>query len=410
MSEFISNREKRVANLLAFSLGIMNGENGKQLMDKYHSAIAHITPHDMLEMEDQQMKQNIPPAKIKKYIDKVINVFYKYLDQYPWEKPAKNTFLYYLMQENEALINKLTAIKKILKQFQGRTESDFDQLRQVFTQPFQELLEFDSHYLKKENILFPVLEKKWKNHRPLQVMWSLHDDIRQTLKDINTVLANPASVWADLNQLLGRYFFLAMGMIQKENLVVFPIAIETVTAEEWATMLAHSYEFGFAFISGPNPGSVAAATRSHVMKDETVSSGTPTFNTSTGSLTLDQLVLMLNKLPLDITYVDADDRVTYFSNPADRFFPRSPAIIGRAVQNCHPPESVHIVEKIINSFKKGIRDDARFWIQMRGKFVLIQYFALRDKTGIYQGVLEVSQDITDIRKLEGEQRLLDWTE
>ena len=126
----------------------------------------------------------------------------------------------------------------------------------------------------------------------------------------------------------------------------------------------------------------------------------------TGELHKDQLELLLNTLPLDITFVDENDEVRYFSNPKDRFFPRSPAIIGRKVQKCHPPESVHIVEKIIEDFKAGIKKEAKFWVQMKGKFILIKYFAMHDDDGIYRGILEVSQDITEIKKLEGEKRLL----
>ena len=117
---------------------------------------------------------------------------------------------------------------------------------------------------------------------------------------------------------------------------------------------------------------------------------------------------MLNSLPVDITFVDENDKVRYFSNPSDRFFPRSKAIIGRLVENCHPPESVHIVKKIVNAFRTGEKNNAKFWIHIKDKFVLIQYFALRDNNGNYKGVIEASQEVTDIRNLKGERRLLEW--
>ncbi|OPX25971.1 MAG: hypothetical protein B1H06_06605 [Candidatus Cloacimonas sp. 4484_143] len=118
--------------------------------------------------------------------------------------------------------------------------------------------------------------------------------------------------------------------------------------------------------------------------------------------------MILNTIPLDITFIDENDEVRYFSNPKDRFFPRSPAIIGRKVQKCHPPESVHVVEKILDSFKAGTRDEASFHIQMKGKVIQIRYFAVRNENGNYLGTLEVGQDVTEIRDLEGEKRLLDW--
>lgn len=128
----------------------------------------------------------------------------------------------------------------------------------------------------------------------------------------------------------------------------------------------------------------------------------------TGSLTRDQIVMMLNHLPLDITFVDENDEVRYFSGARDRIFPRSEAIIGRKVQNCHPPESVHVVNQIIESFRNGSRNHADFWLDARKRFIHIRYFAMRDDKGNYKGTLEVSQDVTEIRELKGEQRLLSW--
>ncbi len=128
----------------------------------------------------------------------------------------------------------------------------------------------------------------------------------------------------------------------------------------------------------------------------------------TGHLSLEQINLLLTHLPVDLTFVDENDRVAYYSEGPERIFPRSPAIIGREVRNCHPPKSLHIVNKILDAFKSGSRDTAEFWIELGGKFIYIRYFALRDANSNYRGTLEVSQDLTRIRKLEGQQRLLDW--
>jgi hypothetical protein len=128
---------------------------------------------------------------------------------------------------------------------------------------------------------------------------------------------------------------------------------------------------------------------------------------SSGRLTAEQIDLMLKRLPFDITFVDENDRVRYFSDTADRIFPRSPGIIGRAVQNCHPPKSVHVVNTIVQAFKDKTKASADFWIQRGGKFVLIRYFPVYDAAGAYKGVIEVSQEVSQIRALEGERRLLD---
>jgi DUF438 domain-containing protein len=127
----------------------------------------------------------------------------------------------------------------------------------------------------------------------------------------------------------------------------------------------------------------------------------------TGALTAQEVNWLLRHLPVDVTYVDQEDTVRFFSQTRERIFPRSPAIIGRKVQKCHPPASVHRVQRILDDFRAGRCDQAEFWIQLDGKYIHIRYFAIRDQGGAYQGTLEVTQDITHIRTLEGERRLLD---
>ena len=408
MSELIDNNEKRVEELLAFSLGMMSGEDGRVLLEKYKEAIEHVTPHDMLKLEDKQMQMGIKPAAIKKDVDKVINIFFNKLQEYSWEKPEEGTFLYYLMLENSAYKFKLNEVKKILKSYKGRQVSDFDQLKNDLLSRFEKFAEFEPHYVKKENILFPFLEKKWSSYRPLTVMWSLHDDIRKKLKLIIQILKSDHSTWGDLNKEIGAYYFLVFGMIQKENLIIYPVASETVSDEEWEEMHNQSFEYPFPFIESPvKPKDIKEPVQENQTENIQID-GHLKLKSETGELNPEQILLLLNNLPVDITFVDENDKVRFFSRPKERFFPRSPAIIGRAVQNCHPPESVHIVEEIVAAFKNGEKDNAKFWLELKGKFILIQYFALRNDKNEYKGVIEVSQDVTDIRALQGEQRLLDW--
>jgi len=279
-------------------------------------------------------------------------------------------------------------------------------------------------------------------------MWSLHDDIRKNLKKLLNLLSDRDNFDMEIRQLLGEILMLMYRMIFKEENVVFPVAMETLTLKEWKQIQRESMQMGYVYIEPPQknilskkdengkkikneeskqkalnkqgqPGSSAEEDSDYThpgslpeMESDTVTGEIPLegvmLGLGTGNLSLEEVKMMINKLPLDITYVDQNDRVKFFSNPEDRFFPRSKAIIGRTVKNCHPPESVHIVEKILTAFKAGEKDKARFWIQMRGKFILIEYYALRDENGNYRGTIEVSQDLTELRELEGEQRLLDW--
>ena len=402
MSEHINNREKRLDSLLQFSLGIMSGQKGSELYEEHIDAIHHMTPYDMLDLEDRQLQMGITTEEIKKSIDKVINVFYTSLNNYNWKKPAEGTFLYYLILENQMYEFKLNKVKKILKTYNSRDEKGKSQINGELIDHFKDFLLFDSHYIKKESILFPLLEKIWTNHRPLKVMWSLHDEIRKKLKVIIALLSSADSLWKDVAREIGSFYFLVFGMIQKENLVLFPIASETLSSEDWSDMHSQSFDYPFPFIESPKKPQVSAAgTMAEISSDRF-------FQTITGSLSSLQIEMIMNKLPLDITVVDENDKVVYFSSPDERFFPRSPAIIGRDVKNCHPPESVHIVEKIIKAFRSNEKSKARFWIELNNKFVIIEYYALRDKSGAYKGVLEVSQDISELRNLKGEMRLLDW--
>ena len=330
MSEFSNNNPKRVEDLLAFSLGIMSGEDGRMLLEKYKEAIDNVTPQDMLNLEDKQMQMGIKPEAIKKDVDKVINIFFKKLKEYNWEKPEDGTFLYYLMLENGAYEFKLNEVKKVIKSYKGREESDFKLLKKDLLDHFEEFSKFESHYVKKENILFPFLEKKRDNYRPITVMWSLHDDIRKKLKQLIQTLESDTSSWADLNKQIGKYYFLVFGMIQKENLIIYPVASETVSDDEWKEMHNQSFEYPFPFIETPlKPKSI----KEPVLEKQTEISqvdGDFILKSETGELNLEQILLLFNNLPVDITYVDENDRVRFFSRPKERFFPRSPAIIGRA--------------------------------------------------------------------------------
>ena len=442
MSEFINNSEERVQQLLEFSIGMMKGKNGKELIDKYQEAIENVTPHDMIAMENLQIEKGIKPADIKEDIEKIMNVLNPHLKKYEWTKPEEGHPLYYLMQENRELEKLLQKFKDNIKKIEFDAESvkreEIEKLRSLTLQ----LQEFDKHFVRKENILFPYLEKKWENYRPLKVMWSLHDDIRKNLKKLLNLLGNKENFDLEIRQILGEILMLMYRMIFKEENVVFPVAMETLSLNEWKQIQQESLQMGYVYIEPPQKNILSkkventnqnqkksshsgdSDSQSEADSDYTHPGSLPEMESDTftgelpldgvrlglgtGNLSLEELKMMINKLPLDITYVDQNDRVKFFSNPEERFFPRSKAIIGRTVQNCHPPESVHIVEKILAAFKEGDKEKARFWIQMKGKFILIEYYALRDEAGNYRGTIEVSQNITELRELEGEQRLLDW--
>jgi hypothetical protein len=257
--------------------------------------------------------------------------------------------------------------------------------------------EIDRHFVRKENQLFPVLETRGVTG-PSKVMWALHDDIRSFIKDVQERVRDGRMERVALEALSK----MVRDMIYKEEHILFPMALETLSEEEWVKVAQGEEEAGYAWVRPEAKWRPAAPSAAPA------AAGPGRIDLDTGHLTAEQVNLLLTHLPVDISFVNEKDEVLYYSASPDRIFPRSPGVIGRTVQNCHPPKSVDMVEKILSAFKAGTRNTAEFWIQMRGRFIHIRYFAVRDASGAYRGCLEVSQDITHFRKLAGQKRLLDW--
>ena len=388
--------EERVQRLVDFCQGIYRKENGKDLYQKYLADIECITPQELFLVEYSQLEMGITPREMLTYVDKLINVFHLALENYRWKRPEAGSFLHMMMAENDGLLDRLEEIRHLIKL------QSYATMRDELRASIETLLAYNHHLLKLENILFPYMEQKQERYGGLKIMWSLHDLARHQLKEILAHMDN--EVWDEktFNYLLGQLFFAYSGMVQKQSLILFPIATELLTTYEFEVMLEQSFDYAFAYIEPP----IRKVTEDKP-DDLKALIGQQVIHTSTGSLTFQQVELLISALPVDVTLVDEYDKVAFFSRPKDRIFPRSAAIIGRDVRNCHPPESVHVVEEIVQSFKDGSKHDATFWIQMKGMFIMIQYFALRDALGVYKGTLEVSQEISEIRSLEGEKRLLD---
>ena len=340
-------------------------------------------------------------GEILTYLDRIINAFYKSFSSYGWEAPENNHFLMDLQMENEALTDRIEEIKGLLR------EEDLRLMKERLYPKVEGLQDMNHHYIKKENILFPYLEKREEKFHGLSIMWALHDLVRQQIKDVLKTLRDEGSAERDVHVAIGELFFSMLGVKKKEDLILFPVATEVLSPQDWQEMYEQSLEYDLSFIERERP-SLGEGEDQDVEVFQKYKGEGYQFITQTGTLDFEQLLLILNALPVDLTFVDEHDRVRFFTRPKDRIFPRSPAIIGREVKNCHPPDSVHKVNEIVESFRSNRRDQATFWIQLKGRMILIQYFALRDAKGHYRGTLEVSQDITEIQQLKGEKRILDW--
>jgi len=237
-------------------------------------------------------------------------------------------------------------------------------------------------------------------------MWSVHDDIRAKLKRTREAFENK-----DLGAFLenGKDCTQAIvDMAYKENHILFPLSIELLDQSEWTEVTKGERDIGYAFEAPAVDWLKATAISKPAIEAEKAETVSDRLELDTGLMTLSQVNLVLKHLPVDLTFVDESDEAQYFSAGKERIFPRSPGIIGRKVQKCHPAKSLDTVKQIVKEFKDGTKDKAEFWIQVRGRLIYIRYFAVRDDEDVYRGTLEVSQDITDIQSIKGERRLLDW--
>jgi DUF438 domain-containing protein len=388
-------QSERTNRLIDYVKGVKSNLDGKELYDKYREDVENVTPQEAFEIFHSLIEEGVKPDEILLFLDKTINVFYKSLLNYRWEKPQNDNFLMDLIKENEELVKRTDEIKILLR------EPDLRAKKRTLLPKLSELQEFNDHYLKKENILFPYMENAMPKFHGLSIMWALHDVVRTRIKKAIGIIRDNDSTEEQLNKAIADVFFGMLGLKKKEELILFPSASEVLSEDNWRQMYKQSLEYDFPFIEKPD-------IKMNNDKIEIFEDGK--FKTETGELGFKDILMIFDALPVDLTFVDENNKVKFFTKPKDRIFPRSPAIIGRDVNNCHPPASVHIVEEIIESFRSGKEDFAKFWINIKDKMILIQYFALRDNDGIYRGTLEVSQDITEIKRLEGERRLLKWKE
>jgi uncharacterized protein len=396
MSELINNSESRLKDLFEFACRLTDGENRKDIVDRYWQMTRSVTPEETMKVLDHLLQKGYSTAVVKENTGRLLNVFHEPLRLATWKKPEAGHFLFYMMLENREVEKIMAEIKRITKIiFSGKEVTPREYFSSLL-ELINSLKDYNLHYIKKENILFPYIEKTFPEYRCLQIMWSFHDDYRKSIRTLESLLSGTPDK-ALLNQEIGKLFFTVLPVIFREEQVVYPVAIKAIPRKVWDEMLVQGMETGWCY--GVKPELPVPKVSGEVLGALN--------DLGTGSLSIQQIVAMMNTLPLDITFVDENDEVRYFSDAGDRIFPRSKAIIGRKVQNCHPPESVHVVNEILETFRNGTRDHADFHINMKGRFIYIRYFALRDPSGKYVGTLEVGQDVTEIRKLEGEKRLLD---
>ncbi len=387
------------------------GSDVATIRKQFADLIRGVSPQEIAEIEQTLIAEGVPVEQVQKLCDVHVAVFEDTLKSRKKVKAIPGHPVHTYLQENKVARQILRRLKRLTK----RVPKGHD--HEAFAQELQKLRQINVHFQRKENQLFPLLERVGFTG-PSKVMWGKHDEIRAQLGQLDA--AYQTSDWPALRITARTVSRSIRRMLFMEERILFPNALSKIADKQWAEVREGEPEIGYAWIQPGNLwDSSLVRARETSAAPETgageVSTGTPPsvanqtpIALDVGELSQQQINLMLNSLPLDISFVDENDRVRYYSQSKERIFPRSPAVIGREVQNCHPPQSVQTVEKILKCFRQKTQNKAEFWITVEDRFIHIRYFAVYDAEGEYRGVVEVSQDVTDIRALQGQKRLLDW--
>jgi uncharacterized protein len=410
VSELIDNHDRRKRLLKHLMEQLHQGEAPEAVRRQLARVMGEVPYDTVVEVEQELLAEGLPADQILKFCDIHTEVLKGRIS------PAEKTLLppghpaHTFREENKALQWELDSLARLFKEIRSLSDETVatEQLDQVRIR-VHALADVEKHYSRKENLLFPYLERHGITG-PSKVMWAKDDQARELLNGaIEALAATAGTTAAEAGALIDLVLQPAHAaledMIYREEKILIPMSLETLSEKEWYSIYRQSPSIGFCLYDPPDdwrPEAAEAEADAQEPEDRV--------QLPSGSLTPTELTAILNSIPFDLTFVDKDDRVRYFTQGRERIFVRTRAILGRKVQLCHPPSSVHVVERILEDFKSGRQSRAPFWINMKGKFIHIEYFALRDGDGNYLGTLEVSQDLTEKRGLEGEQRLLAYAE
>ena len=407
MSEIIDNRAHRIRTLKEVIRHLHSGLAPEQVKSQMAELVRETDYSEIVSMEQELIAEGMPVAEIQSMCDLHSQVTRDVLVQLPARSVPPGHPVDTFRLENEALRGVLSSIRSVMAEIERLPDnSSPNDLLMQWRQGFNDLMDIDKHYQRKEHAFFSCLERHGINGPP-KVMWGKDDEVRDLLKDLGDALRQeaPAEEWKLVASSLGDSVARAVEeMIYKEENILLPMCLNTFTEEDWADIWNASPHYGWCLVE-PRQGYQPPRA---VVKNGINLPGAEPISMATGHLTLEQLTSIFSTLPVDITFVDVDDRVAFFSEGPQRVFARSKAIIGRKVQHCHPPRSVDVVDRIISDFREGRQNVAEFWINFQGRHVHIRYFAVHSQKGQYLGTLEVTQDVSGIRKLEGERRLLQY--
>lgn len=411
MSELINNREQGIQNkterqqmLIEVIKELHAGKPVEEVKAKFEEAVGDITVEEISQMEQAIMEEGIPVEEVQRLCSVHTAIFKGSIEEIhrsdnPEDQPGHPIHTWKMEnKELDMLVN-----FKLQLHVERFERDDSDDNRFKIIEDLNLLWDVDKHYSRKENLLFPFLEK-YGIFGPTKVMWGVDDAIRASIKDVKRRLIEYNGNKREVLMALRLVIREVTEMIFKEENILFPMALQKLTEDEWLKIAKESDEIGYCLTA---PTSVWKPVRHPLpIENKEIANEEGFIRFETGILSVKQLETIMNHLPVDITFIDENDVVRYFSHGKERIFVRTKAVIGRTVQNCHPPQSVHVVEQLLADFKSGKKDVEDFWIPVKDKFVYIRYFAVRDQEGKYMGTLEFTQNVTGIRALEGQKRIL----
>ncbi len=403
ISGYLQHSEERMAAMVAISKGFIDGDlDANAAKQKIQEQLKKITGGEFAFAEVELEKMGVSQHSLQRKIEELVAIYKDALGDDELEEVTAGHPVHTLRKENRA-------IKKLVEQI--KEQSAREPLDTAWlTDAYSRLMQVTTHYARKENQLFPYLEKK-NFTTPSTIMWTLHDDIRANLKYHKSLVDE--GHFTDLLATQESLLSSILEMIFKEEKILYPVCLELITPKEWVEIRQGEDEIGYCLIPDPiawpdaadagyrHPSQLGSESVEKVLTEGLI-------GLDEGLLTQEQIKLIFSFLPIDVTYTDENDIVRFYNKGDYRIFPRSPGIIGREVRYCHPPKSVDTVMEIISAFRSGERDVAEFWIQLKGQFIHIRFFALRDKENKYKGVLEIMQEVSEIRALEGNRTLLNW--
>lgn len=392
----------------AYKIGKYTLEEARALLKE---KVKTLTPAEVALAEQELTKEEEDECR-KEDIQKMLELFEGIMEVGRPKLPEDHPILRYF-EENDEMRKHLLAVEDLVQ---------YPIIKNQWFELYDKLREFRIHLSRKQNQLYPVLEKKGFT-RPTTTMWTLDDFIRDEISELRALLeADKAEEFIEKQTTLVED---VRDLMTKEETVLYPTSLKLINDEEFEDMKSGDLEIGFAF--GVGKRIVLEEGENKQKSDKPVNEGfigelanllgkygfasnNEELDVATGRLTLNQINMIFQNLPLDISFVDENEIVKFYSDTDHRIFPRSKNVIGRDVKNCHPRKSVHIVEEIVDKFRKGEEDHVDFWINKPGVFIYIYYAAVRDEEGHFKGVLEIMQDCTRIRNLQGSRTLLNWDE